>query len=88
MIKLLFPICTLTWSVNNYVSCQGKGINKKNVNINFGNNIVGTAERYSYFVIQLTVIWLESIPQLKGRSLLFCTLGFILKEKKFSLDRC
>ena len=24
MIKVLFPICTLIWSVNNYVSRQGK----------------------------------------------------------------
>ena len=24
MIKVLFPICTLTWRVNNYVSRQGK----------------------------------------------------------------
>ena len=24
MIKLLFPICTLSWRVNNYVSRQGK----------------------------------------------------------------
>ena len=27
MIKVLFPICTLTWRINNYVSCQGKSIN-------------------------------------------------------------
>ena len=30
MIKVLFPICTLNWRVNIYVSCQGKGVNKKN----------------------------------------------------------
>ena len=24
MIKVLFPICTLSWRVNSYVSCQGK----------------------------------------------------------------
>ena len=30
MIKMLFPICTLNWRVINYVSHQGKGINKRN----------------------------------------------------------
>ena len=30
MIKVLFPIGTLTWLVNNYVSRQGKGINRIN----------------------------------------------------------
>ena len=30
LIKILFPICTLTWSVNNYVSRQAKGIDRKN----------------------------------------------------------
>ena len=24
MIKVLYPICTMIWRVNNYVSCQGK----------------------------------------------------------------
>ena len=31
MIKVLLPFFTLTWRVNNYVSRQGKGINKRNV---------------------------------------------------------
>ena len=30
MIKVLFPICTLIWHVNIYVSRQGKGINRRN----------------------------------------------------------
>ena len=30
MIKVLFPICTLIWRVNNYVSSQGKRINRRN----------------------------------------------------------
>ena len=29
MIKVLIPICTLTWRVNNYVCRQGKGINRR-----------------------------------------------------------
>ena len=29
-IKVLFPVCTLIWLVNNYVSHQGKGINRSN----------------------------------------------------------
>ena len=30
MIKEFFPICTLNWRVNNYVSRQGKAITRKN----------------------------------------------------------
>ena len=30
MYKVLFPICTLTWRVNKYVSRQGEGINRRN----------------------------------------------------------
>ena len=30
MMKVLFPICTLTWRVNSYVSPQVKGINRRN----------------------------------------------------------
>ena len=34
--KELFPICTLTWTVNNYVSRQGKAIKRiqKNMHTN------------------------------------------------------
>ena len=35
MIIVLFPICTLTWPVNNYISRQGKSINKRNESTNF-----------------------------------------------------
>ena len=30
MIKVIFPIYTFNWRVNNYVSRQGKGINRRN----------------------------------------------------------
>ena len=30
IMKVLFAICTLTWRVNNYVSRQGEGINRRN----------------------------------------------------------
>ena len=30
MIKVLIRICILNWRVNNYVSRQGKGINRRN----------------------------------------------------------
>ena len=30
MIKVIFPICTLNWRVNNYVYHQEKGIKKRN----------------------------------------------------------
>ena len=32
MSKVLFPTCTLTWRVNNYVFCQGKGMNRRSKN--------------------------------------------------------
>ena len=30
IIEVLFPTCTLTWRMNNYVSHQVRGVNKKN----------------------------------------------------------
>ena len=30
MFKVLSPICTLIWRINNYVSRQGKGISNRN----------------------------------------------------------
>ena len=30
MIKVLSSICTLTWRENNYLSRQGKGLNRRN----------------------------------------------------------
>ena len=30
MYNVLFPICTLTWRVNKYVSRQGEGIKRRN----------------------------------------------------------
>ena len=32
MIEVLFPICTSNWRVNNYVSRQGNGLNRRNEN--------------------------------------------------------
>ena len=43
MIKVLFPtlsICTLTWRVNNYVSRQGKGINRRNESIKKARSLI------------------------------------------------
>ena len=34
MIKVIFPICTLIWRVNDYVSRQGKGLNERNESTN------------------------------------------------------
>ena len=45
MIKVLFPICTLNWRVNNYVSCQGKGINGRTDRTTIIFSIVVSAER-------------------------------------------
>ena len=33
--KVLFPICTLTWRVNNYVSRQAKDINRREESTNY-----------------------------------------------------
>ena len=53
MIKVFFPVCTLTWRVNNYVSRQGKGMNK---GIESTNNIFFVLlKQYSHFVTQLSV---------------------------------
>ena len=30
LMLVLFPICILTWILNNYVSRQGKGVNRRN----------------------------------------------------------
>ena len=40
MIKVLFPICILTWRVNSYVYRQGKGKNRRNDNTTISMNIV------------------------------------------------
>ena len=34
-IKLLFPICTLAWRVDNYVSRQGEGMTRRDENKNY-----------------------------------------------------
>ena len=52
MIKVLLPVCTLTWPVNNYVSRQGKGINKRNENTIISNKIIVLIDT---FVAQLTL---------------------------------
>ena len=50
MIKVLFPICTLNWRVNDYVSRQGKDINRRNENILMINNFVASWY-YAHFEI-------------------------------------
>ena len=46
MIKVLFPICTLNWRVDNYVSSQGKGINRKNEGTLIIRKIVAFSDLY------------------------------------------
>ena len=43
MIKVLFLICTLDWRVNNFVSCQGKSINRRN--------------EKTFVIIQMAAFW-------------------------------
>ena len=64
--KVFFPVCTLTWLVNSYISRQGRGTDRRN-ETTFIINIVDFVESISHFVIQLTVIWLETIPQSQGK---------------------
>ena len=86
--KVFFPIFTSTWRVIKYVSRQGKNINRRNESTNIMtnmNNMVGIAKRNSSFKILLTVLRFEAIPQKKGKPLMFCTQGFILKQKDVSV---
>ena len=52
MIKVLLPVCTLTWPVNNYVSRQGKGTNRRNESTNISIIIIVLIHT---FVTQLTL---------------------------------
>ena len=49
MIKVLFPICTSTWRVSNYVSRQGKFINSRNESSSIIKIIV-MLKHFSHFV--------------------------------------
>ena len=49
MIKVLSLLCTFTWRVNNYVSRQGKGINRRNESTK-------GRDSYYHFDYQLTVL--------------------------------
>ena len=40
MIKVLFATCTLTWRVNNYSSCHGRGIKRKNESTSMNNKCI------------------------------------------------
>ena len=46
--KVLFLICTLTWRVDNYVSRQGKSINRKNESTDDYN--------FYYYSVVLTIL--------------------------------
>ena len=60
IIKVFVSFCTLTWSVSNHISSQGKGKNRRNENI-----IID--DPYYQFFIQLTVsiatCWCLEEPQ-------------------------
>ena len=51
MIKLPFPICTLIWCVNNFVSRQGKGVNRRNESTIFIIKIVAFRYRTEFDII-------------------------------------
>ena len=51
MIKVLFPICTLNWRVNNYVCRQGNGINSRNESATIIIQICSLLVLYSIFEI-------------------------------------
>ena len=50
VIKVLFPLCTLTWRVNNYVSRQGRGKDGTNKS-----TVIIIIVAMDAFVTQLTV---------------------------------
>ena len=49
--KVIFPICTLTWHVNNYVSRQGKGINRRieSTDLEFLHSLCSTDDNNQYY---------------------------------------
>ena len=53
MIEVLFPVCTLTWRANNYVSRQQKSIKRRNESTIFDFIVIG---EINIFVIQLNVL--------------------------------
>ena len=60
IIKVLFPISTLTWRLNICVFCQGKDINGRNESISIAN--ISLVETLFPFISQLTVVdWKHSV---------------------------
>ena len=49
MIEVLFPICTLNWRVNNYVSHRGKSINTRNESTSIIIQVCNLLLLYSFF---------------------------------------
>ena len=49
LMHVLFSICTLTWRVNNYVSCQGKGLKRRNESTKGHNNYTDGINQYLFF---------------------------------------
>ena len=79
MIKVLFPICTLTWRVNIYVSAKKKIWKRSECTI-VNNNIIVSTE---FFVTQLTVIdWNLVLHQ--GRNYILLHARTRLKNKRIN----
>ena len=61
VIKVLFPFCTLIWRVNNYVSRQGKGINRESKVLVFWLFVL--LKRFSLLLNSFECPWLEEITR-------------------------
>ena len=70
MIKVLFPICTLSWRVNNYVSRQGKGINRRNKSTLIIIQICNLLVLYLLWKSLTVLCSMKLFPQNKRRSTL------------------
>ena len=67
IIKVLFPICVLTWRVKNYVSRQGEGINNRNESTKYNNYFVQLLFCYgkNTFAVKLEIYF----PSQRGEQL-------------------
>ena len=84
MIQVLFPICTLNWRVNNYVSRQEKVINRRNESTVFIIKIVAFSVLYSMFPSLTVSHLLKPFSLIEERSSSCCKIKY---NSVFTTDR-
>ena len=86
MIKVLFPICTLTWCVNTYVS-RHKNVQKGKPKvlqwIRFDNSVQTVLIIIFQIINSFDCFWLETISSLKKKLHFRCIQEIIWKCKSF-----